>query len=325
MPPSFRALVFGATLSAVIVVADRATADDTAGAEALFAEAKTLTASGDYAAACPKFEASLELSRTLGTMLNLADCLEHVGRFATAKKHWEDAAALAKEKGDDRAQFATDRASAIAPKVPKLVLRVASGAEALAIRVAGAPIAESLWGLPVEVDPGKVEVTVLRGEDVLETRTVDVAEGASASLELDLGAISRAHPAKKKRAPAEPPSPAQSIAGWITLSVGLGGLTAFGVLEGVAFGQRSEADAPGGCVTKEDELVCSPQGYDLVQRSGDLAEVGQWLGVGGVLAFGVGLTLVLTAPSGDAEEEAPVAVLPWLGPEGAGLSVGGRF
>jgi hypothetical protein len=102
-------------------------------------------------------------------------------------------------------------------------------------------------------------------------------------------------------------------------------MTAFGVLEGVALEQRSEADGEGGCVPKGDTVICSPQGYDLVQRAGDFAEVGQWLGVGGVLAFGVGLTLVLTAPSAEPEDAKPVAIVPLISPDGVGLVVGGSF
>ncbi len=321
-----RNLVASAAFAAVGALALPATADDTAGAEALFTEAKELASKGEFAAACPKFEASLALGRTLGTMLNLADCLEKVGKLASAKQVWDDAAALAKEKGDERAAFASDRAGAIASRVPKLTLKVTSGAEQLGLTVAGKPVPETKWGLPMEVDPGKVEVGVLRGSEVLETKSVDVAESASSDLALDLGAIALAHPKTKKKAPTEPPSPAQMIIGWVTLGVGLGGLTGFGVLEGMAFSQRAEANGPGGCVDKGDGAVCSPQGYDLVQRAGDFAEVGQWLGVGGALAFGVGLTLVLTAPSGDPEEgEAKVAVVPWLGADGAGVVVGGRF
>jgi hypothetical protein len=324
--PTTRRLTLGVAFTVTALVAPAlARADDVAGADALFSEAKALAGKGDYAAACPKFEASQNLGPSLGTLLNLADCYEHVGKLASAKKRWDDAAELAKAKGDDRLAFATDRATAIAAKVPKLTLRITSGAETLAVAVGGEKIPDSRWGLPLEVDPGKVDVTVSRGDAVLDTKTVEVAEGASADVTLDLGAIAKAHPAKTNKAPAPPPSPAQSIAGWITLSVGLGGMTAFGVLEGVALEQRSEADGEGGCVPKGDTVICSPQGYDLVQRAGDFAEVGQWLGVGGVLAFGVGLTLVLTAPSAEPEDAKPVAIVPLISPDGVGLVVGGSF
>ena len=48
-----------------------------AAAETLFREGKALGTDGKIAEACPKFEASLELDRSLGTLLNLADCLTY--------------------------------------------------------------------------------------------------------------------------------------------------------------------------------------------------------------------------------------------------------
>jgi len=324
--PRTRHVVATASIALFVLGTPRAArADDAAGADALFSQAKALSSSGDFEAACPKFEASENLAPSLGTLLNLADCYEHVGKPASAKKRWDEAIEVAKAKSDDRAGFATDRANAIAPRVPKLTLSITTGAEALSVAIDGKKVPDGRWGLPIEIDPGPHQITVSRGDTVLETQSLEIAEGASSDLALDLGAIAKAHPATKKKRPTEPPNPAQSIAGWITLSVGLGGMTAFGVLEGVALSQRSEADGEGGCVTKGDAAICSPQGYALVQRAGDFAEVGQWLGVGGVLAFGVGLTLVLTAPSADAADEKPVAVLPMISPYGGGVLVGGSF
>ncbi|HTJ81898.1 MAG TPA: hypothetical protein VL400_09235, partial [Polyangiaceae bacterium] len=204
--PTTRRLTLGVAFTVTALVAPAlARADDVAGADALFSEAKALAGKGDYAAACPKFEASQNLGPSLGTLLNLADCYEHVGKLASAKKRWDEAAELAKAKGDDRLAFATDRATAIAAKVPKLTLRITSGAETLAVAVGGEKIPDSRWGLPLEVDPGKVDVTVSRGDAVLDTKTVEVAEGASADVTLDLGAIAKAHPAKTNKAPAPPP------------------------------------------------------------------------------------------------------------------------
>lgn len=61
-------------------------ARDPAAAEALFKAARALVEKGDYAAGCPKFEASLALNPSASTMLNIALCHEHDGKIASA---WE--------------------------------------------------------------------------------------------------------------------------------------------------------------------------------------------------------------------------------------------
>src|SRR5262245_1711819 len=60
---------------------------DLAAAEALFREARAAMQSGDFDAACAKFEESERLDKAPGTVLNLAECEEKRGRVATAWGH----------------------------------------------------------------------------------------------------------------------------------------------------------------------------------------------------------------------------------------------
>ena len=301
-----------------------ARADDTGAADALYADAKALAEAGNWAAACPKFEASLEASRTLGTLLNLADCLEQEKKLARALERWEEAIAFATEKRDERVKFATERKTALEPRVPTLVLEVKQGAEKLVVTAGGREIAPSRFGLPVKVDPGKLEIVVARDDQALETQTIELAEGESKRQALDLAAIAKAHPAKKTTTMV-PANPAQRYAGIVTLSVGLAGLATFGVMEAVALGQRAAADGKGGCVEKGDTTVCSPQGYELAQTAGDVAEIGQWIGVGGLAVAALGLTLFLTAPTDQPAGAPSAAIVPLVVPGGGGVAIGGRF
>ncbi|NUO52768.1 MAG: tetratricopeptide repeat protein [Polyangiaceae bacterium] len=322
---SLPAVLLAATL---IAYTPEVGAQDSAAADVLFQEAKTLMGAGKVAEACPKFQASLELQRTLGTLMNLADCLEQQGRVGSAHRRWEEAVTLAAEQKDDRGTFAEERRKAVASRVPKLVVDAVTGAENLSVAIAGSPVPSSKLGLPMDVDPGKVAITILRGDTVLETREVDLAEGQSLTVKLDLPAISKAHPEKKKsEKPVVEARPEQRIAGFVVLGVGLAGVTAFAVLESVALAKRSEADETGNCVEKNDTALCSPQGFELVEEAGTLAEVGQWVGLGGLAVVGVGITLVLTAPMGepDDETEPKTTALPWFSPHGGGLMVGGTW
>jgi hypothetical protein len=325
--PALRALAACLTVAAATLSlpAGVAFGQDSAAAETLFQEGKALVADGKIAEACPKFEASFELDRSLGTLLNLADCLEQNAELALSFQRFGEAAKLAEAEGDERAAFARERRDALEAKVGRLSLKVTRGTEALEVQVAGRKQSDTALGLPIVVDAGKVEVLVLRGRDVLEKREVDIAAGGTAELGLDLAAIAAAHP-NAKEAKLGPPDPTQATLGIIGMSVGLAGVATFAVLEGIAFGQRAEAGGEGGCVERGDSMLCSPQGYELMQRAGDFAEVGQWIGVAGATIFAVGLTVFLTAPTeGEPIEEAPMTIAPWIGPGTAGLVIGGRL
>ena len=56
------------------------------------------------------------------------------------------------------------------------------------------------------------------------------------------------------------------------------------------------------------------------------ANIGQWVGIGGVVLTAVGATLLLTAPSSDQRASTRrVVASPWLGPAGGGFAVSGSL
>jgi TolA-binding protein len=68
----------------------RAEPRDPATAEVLFRTGRLHSLAGEYAAVCPLFAESLRLDPAPGTLLNLADCEEHIGRTATAWAHFRE-------------------------------------------------------------------------------------------------------------------------------------------------------------------------------------------------------------------------------------------
>lgn len=290
--------------------------DGAAAADALFQQGRALMSAGSPREACPKFAASYKLDKKLGTLLNWADCLEKDGRVGSAFERFSEAVDWAKTKSDDRLEFATKRRDALADQVPKLTLVVTVGAEKLDVYRDGARVPEEVFGLAVPVDPGPVELEVRRGDDVLERVKTHAQRGRAEELKLDLAAISKAHP----KPVAKPVAKGQRTAGFVVGAVGLAGLGVFGVLEGVAYGQKSKADAPGGCKSG----FCTPQGFALERRAGDFAEAGQWVGIGGAAVLAVGATLLLTAPRAPATKPC-VGLLPFVGPTASGVVFAGEL
>src|SRR5258707_8791401 len=94
---------------------------DPAGAEKLFADARKLLEAGKYAEACQKLADSQKLDPGVGTLLNLAQCYEKLGRTATAWATYHEALAGARASGPvEREKRASRRAEALENRLPKV-------------------------------------------------------------------------------------------------------------------------------------------------------------------------------------------------------------
>jgi hypothetical protein len=132
---------------------------DEASARVLFVEARKLTASGDYAAACAKFEDSYRLDPGIGTNFNLADCYERLGRTASAWARFLDVAAATRAANQpERERVARTRAGTLEPRLSRLVVDVPEPVAGIRVRRDGILVPETAWGTAVPVDPGEHRV-----------------------------------------------------------------------------------------------------------------------------------------------------------------------
>ena len=63
---------------------------DPAAAEVLFQEGRDAVQRGNWPLACSKFRESERLDPGVGTLMNLADCEEKIGRLASAWERWRE-------------------------------------------------------------------------------------------------------------------------------------------------------------------------------------------------------------------------------------------
>ncbi len=129
-------------------------------ARQLFKEARALAAAGHYDQACPKFEESLKQEEGIGTLFNLADCWEKIGRSASAWARFLDAATMARHAGQaDREKVARERASQLEAHLSRLTVDVQSTATGLVVTRNGtATMEKAAWGSAVPVDPGAYSI-----------------------------------------------------------------------------------------------------------------------------------------------------------------------
>jgi len=129
-----------------------------AGAEALFREGRDLIKQGNLKGGCDKLEASEKLESSVGTLLNLGDCREKLGKPASAWAAFRKAEALAKRSGNDkkRQQEAHRRALALEDDLANITVQVGakSKSEGLVIKRDGELVDPELWGDAIVVDPG---------------------------------------------------------------------------------------------------------------------------------------------------------------------------
>lgn len=322
---ALRALALSASLALPLAAPASARADQ-AEAEALYQAALKLAEKGDFAAACPKYEASYKIDKALGTTLRLADCLERTGKLASAWARWAEALDVATKKGEEaRITLARSHKEALEPRLPRLVVKVTKDSKNLRVFRGESPLDPAAYGDAIPIDPGTTLVSVRRDDEVLWKKEVTLAEKEKQEIAVDLLEIEAlAPPPKKKKAPGGGGggNPVVRNVGFAAGAVGLVTLGVSATLLGLSAAKKGEAQ----CVDK----VCTPGGFRTIEDARGLAEGAQWSAIagGGVLAIGLALVIAGSVGGGSApppSDRAKLQVVPWIGPGLGGLAVGGGF
>ena len=312
-------------------------------ARALFKEGRELIAQGDYKAACPKFEQSLALESGLGTQFNLADCWEHIGRTASAQALFIGAAASAKAAGQsEREQVLRERAAALEPRIPRLVIEVVDTNPKLVVKRGDLPLDSDAYGKAKAVDPGSYEIVAKAPGKKPWTKKVDVAAGSSiVTVEVPKlePAADEAPPVEPKKAdkrlpPATPVDTSNKYSqhhGPNVAVIGLGvvgvGALAFGAFMGSKYSSaNSDAKAicPSGRGCTSQQITDHDQKVDDARGNRTWAYAG--LGVG-VVGLGAAAAL-LFLPQTESENPTHSAWLatPVVAADGSlGASLSGKF
>lgn len=290
--------------------AEPADAERMAAAQALFDEARALTERGEYAAACPKFAESRRLDPTMGTTFYLAECLEHIGRLASAWSYYIEVADAARASGQgDREVYARNRAEALRPRLPWLVVVVSPAARklpGLLIKRDGIVLGEAQLGVAIPVDFGEHVITAAApGRKPWEVRISVSEEAKTTKIEIPvLDALSPVAPSAPE--PGLPHKPAvssgmsaQRVAGVVAGAAGVIGI-GLGAFFGLrAMSKQDESNKDGHCDAAD---TCDHVGLGLRDEAITAATVSTIGFIAGGVALAGGVTLFFTAPS-----EAPPA------------------
>ncbi len=293
-------------------------------ADRLYKEGRAAAQAKDWTKACKLFQESQNREPAPGTLLNLADCEEHRGRFITAAAQYQTAARLF-PAGDARVKYATEKATALEKKVAKLRIKLEGDG---AVESDGVVVEPASFGTFVSMDPGE-HVLVVKAKGRTEVRsTIRLAEGESRELTLTVGAPvpeetatpTAAAPAaappsvveKPRPQPTPAPSsgdsrvPAFALLGVGALGIGLGAVTGISAL-------GAADDVKTACPGRQCATDAEKQRADEAADDARTMALVSTLGFGvGIIAAGVGTYFLVRSPS-------KTAIAPAVGGGSAGF------
>jgi hypothetical protein len=282
------------------------TPDVVAAAEARFREGRAAADRGDFEAARVNFAESQRLDPSAGALFNLAYAEERVGLVATAWQHYQEIIGQLPST-DRRLTFARTRVATLAPRLPRLTVRVSAPLpEGATVARDGVDLGERSLGAALPVDPGRHEVVVrapgypdrryevtLREADAREVIVEPPQPIRPAPLPPPLAPLSPPHADLAPLPPTPLTTPAPSgdslrPLGWVLGSAGLLGLTLGAVAGIMTFEQKR-------IMNKHCDInrICDQTGFDAAQRGPVWATLSSVAFAVGAAGTGVGLYFVL--------------------------------
>lgn len=274
-----------------------AQASDSALAEELFRQAKSLMEKEQYSEACSKFQESQRLDPATGTLINLANCHEKAGKFASAwTEYTEVVLASRRENRPERVEYAEARLKELEPKVSKLVIVLPEENDVKGLKVAlnGTDVGRPAWGIPLPVDAGETTLEISAPGKVSVKKQIAIKQGAAQQNVV----IPALKDAPKGMLAGETPEETQKrenrenrrLAGYVIGATGILGLGVGSVLGIVALNKLNKSNELGcvdnDCPPEAASVRTSARGYGDGSTAAIIA--------GGVLTAG-GALLVLTA------------------------------
>jgi tetratricopeptide (TPR) repeat protein len=327
------------TLLALTAIAGTAAAQNPkAAAESLYNEGRQLVTDGKYEQACPKFEASQRLDPAPGTQLNLANCLEKVGKIASAWAEYKEAAAAAHTANElSRQDLAEKRAKELEADLSKL--RLVASVDSMAgfeVHLDGVVVMTGMLNSDVAIDPGQHAVEAIAPGYKSYKTTVTVNPHADRKTVTIPALEPEPHTAPSAvtapPAPTLTPSPSPPASGWgaqRTAGVIVAGAGVVGVVIGAVFGSETlskKSSATPHC--SGDPMQCDAEGVALNQDAKNAATISTVGFIAGGVFVAGGAVLFLTArPNSAAKSSTALAVNlhSLVGVGTAGLGLGGTW
>jgi tetratricopeptide (TPR) repeat protein len=314
------ALIAGLLLLGSVAHAQPAQTPQQKEADEAFKKGRDLLKQGNFIDACDEFNKSHRLDPANGTLFNIAQCSEQIGRLATAASAYREL--IKKDTNAERLALSRKALAALEPRIPKIVAKIDNPPKNILITLdSKAGSASILPNEPVDANFGEYTLIArAKGYTEMISKFRIGEEGSTKTVEVTLLPGSSNSDIIKKpgeRSTDKPPRNMRKLAGM--------GLTVAGVATlgtGVAFGfmARSRWDdakkACGGATCDTMEKLNNANALSDEARS--KATLSTILVAGGAVVAGAGIALWVTAPKG-------MQVTPTASESSAGVTLSGSF
>lgn len=295
----------------LLSTANAAAEDDEERAKRLFFEGHQAADAGDHGTACERFLQSVKLFRRVSTVLNLGKCNDELGRLATALAYWREGAAML-ESTDERFALAKARIADLEQRAPRVDVTLPPLVEGAIVAIDGQARNTATLGT-VFLDPGEHVFTVDAPGHATWRTTLTLAEGQHPTLALMLGApIDVPQPVDTPPPPPSDLGDSQRLWGFVAGGVGLAGVTVGAITGALAIDKKSTVEEQ--CT---GDVCATQEGLDAAEAGRSLAIVSTATFIAGGALVGLGVVLVLTAPTAEITAE----LTPGAGDAGVGLTL----
>lgn len=266
------------------------------------------------------FERAYDLKPSYKLLYNIAQVENDLGHYAEALKGYE------KYLADGGDNVPDDRRTEVEGEIDRLqtlVGRVVIETErqGLTVFIDDRRQGDTPLDGPVRVDMGEHKVLLKDGAQEVHSEVVKVAGDQTVTVEIGDAA---ADEAAKEAAPVEAPVPIEDdkpkrIWTWVALGVGVAAGAGAGVTGGLSKAKVDDIKAQ--C----DGNSCPADQKKEADSAKLLGNLSTGLAIGAGVLVAAAVTLFFVEPELGGEEEPAVAIVPTTSPDGAGISITGRF
>jgi len=290
----------------------RAGSDVDAKARAQYRQAIELFEEGKYDQAAAAFETAYQMKPSYRILFNLAQAENQNGSFAAALGSYTRYLA---DGGEEIPAARREMVNAEIDRLSNLVgtLLVRCGTDGAAVFVDGRRQGTTPLDEPLFVDLGDREVTLKMGAETLHREVMRIRGGEQTVIEIDVGS-----PSETPAGSGDPPVGSEGKRVWTWVALGVGGAAAVGAAVTGGLALRAMSDLEDACPGSN----CPASKQSDIDRGRNLALTADVLM--GVAAAGIvtGVVLFFVEPK---RGEREVVLAPAASPNGAGLSLSGRF
>lgn len=263
--------------------------------------------SGDLVGALAAFESIPAEKRDFNARLHIASCKKKLGRLLEAEQDYE---AIRTDPKADKptVETAASDLEDLRPRIPKLVVKLSAATSNVKVSIDGH---EAKAPTTVAVNPGTHSVIATRGDSQVFKRDVTLAESTTIEVEVDAPAPASAPVVAPVATPAvasttkDEPTSSSSQKTWGWVSIGAGAAFAAGAIGAWAYSGSISDDYLTECRANPD--TCDKSKESSARTWETMSFVSGGLAV---VAVGVGVTLLVTAPK---SPEKSVALRPTFG------------